>query len=193
MNNYIETFTGKVFDFNKQDADSIDIVDIAHALSNQNRYGGHTRYPYSIAAHSSMVALLIHDQGYSPDIIAAGLLHDAAEAYMGDMVSPLKSMFPRFREIELQILRKIHSVFGLPEELCYSSVVHTADRVALAIEVKRLGLIRSRGDPNIWGAWIKDIDVDSFDIPDWLWEPSNPMKDRELFLKCFNLYIEKGA
>jgi hypothetical protein len=68
----------------------IDARDIAHHLGMTVRYGGGVRRFYSVAEHCVFVADLLAYQGKSREIIKAGLLHDAAEAYLGDIIAPLK-------------------------------------------------------------------------------------------------------
>jgi hypothetical protein len=85
---WISTYTGQFHPFAPQ-ADEVRIVDIAHSLSMLCRFNGHCRRFYSVAEHSYWVAdRLLHEFG--SDVALVGLLHDAAEAYLGDIVRPLK-------------------------------------------------------------------------------------------------------
>jgi hypothetical protein len=104
----ILTATGRYFDFSRPTADMIDIEDIAHALSRQNRFTGHTRDFYSVAQHSVAVSDLV-----PPEHALAGLLHDASEAYMADMNSPLKQLVPEYKAIEQRVEGAICARFGL--------------------------------------------------------------------------------
>ncbi|MEM4379972.1 MAG: hypothetical protein QXL01_04720, partial [Thermoplasmatales archaeon] len=85
MEPWIETYSGKKFDYLAQS--ELDIEDIAHALSNLCRFNGHTRVFYSVAEHSVNVSSMV-----PPELKIAALLHDAAEAYIGDVPSPLKQL-----------------------------------------------------------------------------------------------------
>lgn len=115
-NVWIETFSGKKFDPINPKVEDINIIDIAHALSQICRYAGHTPKFYSVAQHSVMVALV------SPwEHRLWGLLHDAAEAYIADIPRPVKQHLPKYRELEENILIKVAERFGLeypiPEEV----------------------------------------------------------------------------
>lgn len=83
---WIQTFTGKKFPLDKPDPALIDIEGIAHALSLLCRFNGHCTRFCSVAEHSVHVAREI-----DLDLAMEGLLHDAAEAYLGDVHSPLKA------------------------------------------------------------------------------------------------------
>ena len=107
--------------------DEIDINDIAHALSNICRFGGHCKSFYSVAAHSLLVSTLVPQE-----LKLTALLHDATEAYIGDMISPLKHVVPDFKSIERSVWLAIAARFGLPSYL--PSAIHDADIMALAIE-----------------------------------------------------------
>ncbi len=114
--NSIRTFTGKVFDLKILDPESICIEDIAHALSNTSRFAGHLEKHYSVAQHCVLIAL-----NCSPKNRLAALLHDASEAYIGDMPSPFKKMLPDYKKVEEQLMKAIAAKFGfdypLPKEV----------------------------------------------------------------------------
>lgn len=136
----IQTFTGKVIDLGLVTEEDIDIVDIAHALSLINRYTGHTVVPYSVAQHSIHVSKLVADEH-----ALWGLLHDASEAYLGDVSRPLKSMLPDYKRLEEMVQRAIADRFALGWPI--PSEVKAADNVALMAEKRDL-MALDRGD---WG------------------------------------------
>ncbi|QIA02113.1 MULTISPECIES: phosphohydrolase [Pseudomonas] len=127
----ILTFTSKWFDLHEPDADLIDPRDITHSLANLCRFNGHTREFYSVAQHSCLVADLVPEQ----DKLAA-LLHDATEAYVGDMVSPLKQWMHAYQDVENWIWERICTRFNLASDLPAS--VRHADLIALATERRDL-------------------------------------------------------
>lgn len=93
--NWILTSTGKRFDLLEPDADMIDPWDICHSLAHLCRFNGHTREFYSVAQHSCIVAELVPEEHK-----LAALLHDATEAYLGDITRPLKQWMPDYRGFE---------------------------------------------------------------------------------------------
>lgn len=86
----IKTFSGRIDPLNPV-VDEINIEDIAHALSRQCRYNGHCVGFISVARHSIWVASRLETQGFDEVTQLTGLLHDAAEAYLGDLVRPIKN------------------------------------------------------------------------------------------------------
>lgn len=88
----IITNSGATFDIQKPRVEMLEINDIAHALSMLCRYNGHVPAFYSVAEHSVRVAQWLENQGQVASVCLAGLLHDAAEAYIGDMVNPMKQI-----------------------------------------------------------------------------------------------------
>ncbi len=111
--NWLETMKGSVFRYDKISCNKILIEDIAQALSMQCRYNGLTTRFYSVAEHCKLLANYAHYKlGLSPQICLTILLHDASETYMGDMVGPLKQMFPKFKEMENKIDALVAKTFG---------------------------------------------------------------------------------
>lgn len=106
----MRTYTGKMVDVFNLKPKQIDIQDIAHSLSLQNRFNGHTKSPVSVAFHSIIVA-----SGVKPEYQLQALLHDAAEAYIGDLITPVKyhPTMHLFKELEDQIEEKIFARFGV--------------------------------------------------------------------------------
>lgn len=87
------------------------IEDIAHALSNLCRFTGHTRVLYSVAQHSWLVSEILPDH-----LKLHGLLHDASEAYLGDVSRVLKHspLLYGYRIAERNVQTRINAAFGLP-------------------------------------------------------------------------------
>jgi uncharacterized protein len=111
----INTLSGKHFNLFEPTIEMIDIRDIATGLSNKGHFSGLTPSYFSIAQHCVMVCeefafLYPHND---PGLKLLALLHDAAEAYIGDMIKPLKVRMPRFSEIEDNIMKAICSKFEL--------------------------------------------------------------------------------
>lgn len=128
----ILTHSGHYLNFLNPDFMHININDIAHALANLCRFTGHTREFYSVAQHSVIVSHLV-----APEHALRALLHDASEAYIGDLSSPLKSQSPSYCEIERNLQAKIIEVLTGSTEPDHPSIKH-ADLIALATERRDL-------------------------------------------------------
>lgn len=111
----IRTFTGKQVDPLDLQPDDVDIRDIAHHLSLINRWGGAAPIEYSVATHSLWVANRLRYEGFDADVELAGLLHDAAEYVLGDMVTQIKydSRMQWFRDLGDKTTRIIFAAFRL--------------------------------------------------------------------------------
>jgi hypothetical protein len=109
----IRTLSGRYIDLANPSPDDVDIRDIAGALSKICRFGAQVERFYSVAEHSVHCALVAIQDGLPPDGVLAVLMHDAAEAYTGDMVKPLKIMMPDFRKVEDAVEAAIASRFAI--------------------------------------------------------------------------------
>ena len=137
--NWFNTVSGKKVSLVQPDLSAIDIKDIAIALGNIGRFSGQTNMFFSVADHCLLVSHLVENAGELPemgDLPLIGLLHDSAEAYVGDVTSPLKVLLPEYRRIEDNMLAAILQKFGLPTTL--PEEVVKADLEALAIEADYL-------------------------------------------------------
>jgi hypothetical protein len=144
----------------------IDIVDIAHALGNQCRFAGHTNKFYSVAEHSVLVSSLV-----PPKFALQGLLHDAHEAYMTDVPTPMKQCLPDYAALELKVEARLRWALGVPAE--FDPCVKDADREALWIEREQLL------PPN--PAWER---------PEWERPPPRMLP---VYLNCFPPHIAKAV
>lgn len=139
MRPFIETRSGIHFAPLTPVVADICIDDIAHALSNQCRFSGHTRVHYSVAEHSVRVSELLERWGEGREVQLWGLLHDASEAYLVDLPTPLKldeRIGTPYREAEARLMLAVCERFGLPT--LEPEAVHGADATLLATEARDL-------------------------------------------------------
>lgn len=142
---WILTASGRRFPLDTPRPEDVDPADLAHALAHLCRFGGHTRVHYSVAQHSILVSTLV-----PPAFAVAGLLHDAAEAYVGDCVGPLAHRLPEFRAVERRILDAVAERFGVPRWQLDAPEVRRADAVALLTE--RASFLPPSREP-----WAEDV------------------------------------
>lgn len=101
----ITLVSGNHFDFINPESSKFTIEDIAHGLANTCRYAGQCKEYYSVAEHSVYVSMLTESM--------TGLMHDATEAFMGDVTTNLKRLLPEYLRIEQEIERVIFERFGI--------------------------------------------------------------------------------
>ncbi|KKN52298.1 hypothetical protein LCGC14_0613930 [marine sediment metagenome] len=131
---WIQTYTGRKFHFeleHRYPEQEISLTDIVHSLSQQTRFVGHTETFYSVAEHSMLVSDMVSDKNK-----LTALMHDAHEAYTGDVNKPFKTLLPQLKIYENQIMSDISAIFGLvypfPDE------VKLADKVICQLEREQL-------------------------------------------------------
>lgn len=160
-NIYMETHSGRKVYPLAMTTDMVSINDIAVSLSRINRYYGHTFLPMSVLEHSWLVAKIVKYRGAPPEVVLGALLHDAKEAYIGDIATPIKmalaeamgNKFGRaYSEDFLYVLSEIEekidsaicaSVGCLDLEDMYHDMVKQADADALSFEAFKL--VASKG------------------------------------------------
>jgi 5'-deoxynucleotidase YfbR-like HD superfamily hydrolase len=111
----MNTFSGKKFDPVKMTVEDICLEDIGHALSLLCRGGWHLKYFYSVGQHSVNCMKEAEARGWSKRVQLACLLHDASEAYLSDIIRPVKENLVGYLELENRIMEKVLERFGLDD------------------------------------------------------------------------------
>lgn len=127
---FMETYSGRKFHVLSPSPSDIDIHDIARGLAMQCRFGGHVHQFYSVAEHSVRVSQIL-----PKSMALAGLLHDASEAYIGDMIRPLKQtaeLGNQYHLIEDRLMACIAAKFKFEWPL--PQAVKEADNILLFTE-----------------------------------------------------------
>lgn len=135
----MNTYTGRRFDPMQMTPEDVSLRDIAHALSLLCRGGGHMKYFYTVGLHSLNCAREAAARGWSDRVVLACLFHDASEAYLSDIIRPVKAHLTNYLEIEEQIMQMILTHFHLgdltPEE---NALWRQIDDEMLSQELKNL-------------------------------------------------------
>ncbi|PTA91274.1 hypothetical protein CWM66_08495 [Kosakonia sp. H7A] len=171
---FIQTYSGKKFDYLTATVDVIDIEDIATSLSNICRYCGQLPEFYSVAQHSVLCSQLV-----PAEFAFEALMHDAAEAYVQDLPAPLKALLHDYRRMEQMVDDLIRAKYGLPRE--HSPAVKRADLIMLATERRDLEI----DDGTRWSVLDGIPASDVIDIC-----PLRPGQAYALFMNRFNELME---
>ena len=167
----IATYSGIEFFPLDARVEDVRIFDIAHATGMKCRYTGQCHQFYSVAQHAVFVSEIMEAMKCSIEEQFIGLMHDAQEAYLPDVASPIKGHLPGYREIELRLEAVIAQAFAF--EFPHPKVVKVADAEAFKHEYRQImpELMWWKGDP-----------------PKYKWaelEPWDPEFAREKFLQRF--------
>lgn len=145
----ILTADGHYFDFIEPQRHTITLNAIARGLANTCRFGGQCERFYSVAEHSIWVSKLV-----PAEFADIGLLHDAAEAFIGDVPKPLKEMLPDYKEVERRIEAAVFGSFGFTS---LPPAIKVADMTMLATEQRYL---MANHDDWKWTGQIEPLDVE---------------------------------
>jgi uncharacterized protein len=142
MKNFIYMHGGKKYNLDNPFVHSFNVEMIAHSLSNQCRFNGHTKQFYSVAEHSVRIASYLHHSGYMPDTCLAGLLHDAGEIITGDITRPVQNYFhlDSLKNFEEVVYIIICAQFGLSFKDIDRSIIKHVDMIICDCELNALVL-----------------------------------------------------
>ncbi len=172
---WFQTWSGKTMLILDPDPDQICIEDIAHALARLCRYNGHVDCKhYSVAQHSVLVSRIVPE-----GLELEGLFHDAAEAYLGDCIRPLKNQLSAYRLIEDRwddaIEKKFH-LTGRP------GTIKDADMVLLVTELRDLWKPGSRHE-----RWNHKAESNAISLGVSIY-PWDVQSTEEIFLKRYETF-----
>lgn len=155
---WIQTLKGNVFRLMESRGADFDIEEIAHALAMQCRFNGHVKQFYSVATHSLFVSNLLREWGENNAVQFAGLMHDASEAYVGDLVAPLKANMMAYKVVEHGIQWEIERRFNIKTTCKIMDTIKRADLTMLMVERRDLMV----APPQSWGD-----ELESLELPEW--------------------------
>ena len=171
---FIQTLSGRRVNPLDAAPEDIDPADIARALAHICRFGGHSKAFYSVAQHSAIVCDLLEERGATPDELMAALLHDASEAYLGDLPHPIKhrsELGAAFKAAEKQLEAVIVERFSLPD---VAARIKPLDRALLATERATFSEVTWHW-PELDGAEELDLEI----------EPWSPERAHEEFTRRY--------
>jgi len=153
-----ETASGRVIDIRKLTPHDIDWEEIISSLSKICRFQGHCTKFFSVLSHSVLAHIISRKLWpQDKDIHIAALIHDAAEAFIGDIISPIRGLpgMHVHKKYERQLIEVISKAAFLDPAILDDKRVKVADNLALVNEVKRI--VASRGELPIW-----DMDFEKY-------------------------------
>ena len=193
---WVQTFSGVAFELLSPTASRVRLVDIAHSLSRLARFNGHTTgaLPWSVAQHSLLAESLL-PEGESPDTKLHALLHDAHEAYVGDITSPvrraLQASMPEgkrcdpLRSLCFGIDNAVWQAFELyPPDQAQVKAIREVDFLVLRIEKEAL----LAPEPRDWGLEWPDL---PYPVPKL--EPIEPDVVKAMFIARAQVLMTRGA
>lgn len=136
---HILTYSGiKFYPFDPRPTD-VSLVDVAHALSGEPRYGAHTIAPWSVAQHVMLAADMALADKKNSECVYEILHHDDSEAYIKDMPKPIKRFLAEYTQLEEAVTKATRKAFGiLPIKTIFDKTVKEYDEKAFEIESKIL-------------------------------------------------------
>ena len=122
----IKTFTGQYLNIKDPKLENLRIRDIIQGLMHQPRWMGQTRTTMSVLTHSVLVAMVTRGDKWE------AFMHDASEAYLGDIAKPIKDELPDYQKLERKLMHVISEKYGFNYPI--GNFTHNADRFLLELE-----------------------------------------------------------
>lgn len=182
VGNTIRLRSGLYLDLSDPREDQFTLEDIAGGLSKICRFGGQIECFYSVAEHSYWCGYRAECDGLSRDEICAVLLHDAAEAFVGDVVKPLKIMLGEFGRVERRVEGVIERKFGVDFGR-HKNAIRKIDQEMLIAERRAMFSVDDV-------QWTGEDTVRRLALTFGRW---NPSLAEEVFLKYVKKWLEKGG
>jgi len=187
----VDTSSGRVVDLLELKPDQIEFESIAHSLSHQCRFAGHTRKFYSVAEHCYNLSVLVAqtEKLEQPDlsrVVLAVLMHDAAEAYIGDIITPVKESSPIIMRVEDKIMETIWQRLGINGGNM-QGVIKKYDKIALASEMWTLLPDRGKRTMGITQKMTSKLLTDMIDAA----PERTPAEGKSLWLSEFAALVEE--
>lgn len=179
--------SGAVMDLRNFSNAKINMEDIAHSLAYQCRFNGGTKDFYSVAQHS----ILVHElaEPYGREMQLAALLHDAGEAFIGDIITPIKHACPFISELEDALITEIYKRYNIKLTAEQKDIIKQLDHEVLKREVVQLTNYNR-------GYWLQHFNFDCVMVKaQYKDQPCitawSPYTAKVGFMQCFNqLFME---
>ena len=156
--NWILTNSAKPISLVRPRADLVTPEDIAHSLAHICRFNGHCKHHYSVAQHSLLVASIVPEEDQLP-----ALLHDAAEAYVGDMVQPLKQLLKETAQSTNDAWLLTCHELGMDRRLVGQAAANytiSPGSDPMAVHLSHLASIYHQIEQRVWLAIAERFDID---------------------------------
>lgn len=177
---WVQTLTGRKFYVLDPEPEDIYIEDISGSLGKICRFNGHPRVPYYVGHHCTLGSYVIEEQTGDLLMALAFLLHDASEAYLGDMTRPLRGMpeLEAYREADRKLNLIIEKRFKLPENIFDSQLIKEVDNRMLFTEKRDL-LVALQ--------WEYTVEPYAFKIKPWGWKHTQRKYLERYYELCLRL------
>jgi predicted HD phosphohydrolase len=141
----VELLSGRWIDVLNPQVEDIHLPDIAGGLAKICRFQGQTSTFYSVAEHSVLCALLAQQQQLDDHLVRAAFLHDAHEAYLGDITTPIKLLIPGIENISSRLDQAVAEYFSVDVELFGAPEIRDIDHTALSLEAHQFMSLTTPG------------------------------------------------